>query len=61
MKWSGEWHPLAERYPMLTEDALRELADDIKANGQHDPCVMTPKGLGIDGRNRTSRCPIAGS
>lgn len=58
--WTGEWHPFADRFPMLGEDELRDLAESIKEAGQLHACVMTPEGLGLDGRNRVAACQIAG-
>jgi hypothetical protein len=57
--WSGEWHPLAERFPMLTEDELREMAASIAERGQYVPCRMSSDGLGLDGRNRVAACALA--
>jgi hypothetical protein len=52
-------HPAAEVFPMLSEDELSELADDIKANGLLQPIVI--KGdLLVDGRNRREACRRAG-
>lgn len=59
-EWTGTWHPLAERFPMLDEDELREMAASIKANGQFVSCVMGPDGVGRDGRNRVAACALAG-
>lgn len=58
--WTGQWHPFAERFPMLSEQELREMAESIKETGQLNPCVMNPDGLGLDGRNRIAACRIAG-
>lgn len=58
--WAGTWHPVAERFPMLTEEELRRLADSITETGQLHPCLMTPDGTGLDGRNRVAACKIAG-
>jgi len=58
--WNGGWHPLAEVWPLLAEDALRDLATSIVEHGQNEPCVMTPDGLGLDGRNRVTACALAG-
>jgi hypothetical protein len=57
--WNGEWHPLAERFPMLSEDDLRALAASISEHGQYVPCRMTVDGLGLDGRNRVAACALA--
>ena len=60
LTWVGKWHPVAERFPMLSEEELRRLADSITETGQIHPCLMTPDGLGLDGRNRVAACKIAG-
>lgn len=53
-------HPAAEAWPMFDETDLRRLADDIKANGQRHPIIVTSSGLILDGRNRYAACQIAG-
>lgn len=58
----------ADIFPMMAEDELRELAEDIRENGQKDPIVVgevvTSDGevveVLIDGRNRRSACKLAG-
>lgn len=35
-----EFHPLANIFPLLEGDELTALADDIKANGQHEPILL---------------------
>ena len=59
-EWTGKWHPFAERFPMLSEQELRDMAESIEETGQLNPCVMMPDGLGLDGRNRVAACRIAG-
>lgn len=59
-KWNGQWHPFAERFPMLSEQELRDMAASIAETGQLHPCVMNSEGLGLDGRNRVAACRIAG-
>lgn len=59
-EWNGKWHPFAERFPMLSEQELRDMAESIKETGQLHPCIMNPDGLGLDGRNRVAACRIAG-
>ena len=54
-----EVHPAADVWPMLADDKLRELADDIKANGQIHPIVIVDGKL-VDGRNRMVACEVAG-
>ena len=53
------WHPYAKLFPMLEEDKLQELAEDIAANGQHHPVIVDEKGLILDGRNRAAACALA--
>jgi len=52
-------HPAASLFPMMGEVALRELAEDIKANGQIEP-IWTYEGQILDGRNRYLACGMAG-
>jgi hypothetical protein len=58
-KWSGDWHSLAARFPMLDEDDLRGMAVSIAEHGQFVPCRMDAAGLGLDGRNRVAACALA--
>jgi hypothetical protein len=53
-------HPAADVFPMMDDEALAELAEDIKANGQQVPIVLDKDGVLIDGRNRLKACQIAG-
>jgi hypothetical protein len=53
-------HPVANLFPMMTDEELADLAADIKANGLIQPIVIDYKGLLIDGRNRAKACEIAG-
>lgn len=59
MKTSMPTHPAADLFPMLPASELQALADDIKANGQHEPAVVFD-GQVIDGRNRIAACALAG-
>src|SRR5690554_3108466 len=52
-------HPYADAWPMLDDDDLAELADDIKANGLRDPIVIYGNKI-LDGRNRAAACGRAG-
>jgi hypothetical protein len=52
-------HPAAELFPMMTGKELKELADDIKANGLVDP-LLTHEGKLLDGRNRLAACRLVG-
>jgi len=55
-----ETHPLAAIFPIMTDDELADLADDIKANGLIHPIIVDADGRLIDGRNRLRACEIAG-
>jgi len=59
MKTEYKDHPLAELFPIIQSHDLKELAADIKANGQQVPIILLehngePKIL--DGRNRMRAC-----
>jgi hypothetical protein len=56
---TGEVHPVANLFPMLPDDELQELADDIRANGLQHPIVLDKDGVLIDGRNRWAACQMA--
>ncbi|WP_158692709.1 ParB/RepB/Spo0J family partition protein [Streptomyces roseochromogenus] len=45
---------------MFSEDELHDLAESIKAEGQHEPIVLDADGVLLDGRNRLAACEIAG-
>jgi hypothetical protein len=55
-----ELHPACLASPPLKTEELRELADDIVANGLRDPVTLTPDGVLLDGRNRPSACGMVG-
>jgi ParB-like nuclease domain len=55
--------PAADVFPMMADDELQELADDIKANGLNQPIVTAEvdgKRVLVDGRNRRAACKLAG-
>jgi hypothetical protein len=52
-------HPAAALFPMMPDDQLRDLADDIKKNGQLEDIVVLD-GQVLDGRNRLAACDLAG-
>lgn len=53
-------HPFADKYPMLPESELAELAESIAANGLRQPIVVDREGRILDGRNRAKACEMAG-
>jgi hypothetical protein len=53
-------HPVAALFPMLPDDELDDLAEDIRANGLLHPIVLDADGVLIDGRNRLEACRRAG-
>ncbi len=53
-------HPHAEFYPLLDDDALQALAEDIRENGLLDPVTVTEDGVLLDGRNRLRACELVG-
>lgn len=59
-EFTGEVHPFADRFPMLTDEELSDLADDIRDNGQLHPILLSPEGVLLDGRNRLKACDLAG-
>lgn len=56
-------HPAADLFPLLPDDQLAELADDIRLRGLIEP-VVTIDVAGVtmilDGRNRARACILAG-
>jgi hypothetical protein len=52
-------HPAAKLLPMISQDALRELGEDIKAHGLLFPVVVF-EGQLLDGRNRLDAMELAG-
>jgi hypothetical protein len=59
-------HPAADLFPLMSEDELRELGDDIKKNGQRVQVIFFsvdgPKrpAVLIDGRNRLDAMELVG-
>ncbi len=53
-------HPYADKFPVLPESELAELAESIRANGLRSAVVLTPDGLILDGRNRHAACQQIG-
>ena len=52
-------HPACKIFPALPDQELRELAEDIAANGLQNPIVLY-QGQILDGRNRWDACQLAG-
>ena len=56
-------HPLADSFPMMSDGELKELAEDIRQNGQREPAVFVEiDGVQtlIDGRHRLEACAMIG-
>jgi NAD-dependent deacetylase len=55
--------PAADLFPMLPDDELQQLAEDIKAHGLREPIVVAVidgEEMLVAGRNRLAACKIAG-
>jgi ParB-like nuclease domain len=59
MKSEMKVHPAADVFPMMSEEELADLAQDIKTNGQMLPIIVDKDNLLIDGRNRLAACKLA--
>jgi ParB-like chromosome segregation protein Spo0J len=55
-----EVHPAAELFPLLEDDELQKLADDIREHGQIHPILIDAQRRIVDGRNRFLACEKAG-
>jgi len=54
------FHPAADCFPLLDQERLAALAEDIKANGLLHPIIVDDQGRILDGRNRYLACQMAG-
>ena len=59
-KWRDNVHPAADAFPMMLEDELAKLTEDIKANGMRFPITLDKDGGLLDGRNRLEALERAG-
>lgn len=59
-KYDYPVHPLADVFPMLPEEDLQGLAQDIAENGLRHPIVLIGDGVIVDGRNRLAACKLLG-
>lgn len=55
-----QFHPIAEIFPLMSEQELNALAADIKETQVLREPIITHEGKIIDGRNRFKACAIAG-
>ena len=54
-------HPMTDCWWLMSDEELRDLADDIKKNGQREPVVVSRDGARLlDGRDRCKACEILG-
>jgi len=53
-------HPFADAFPMMTDEEMDRLVEDIKQHGQIEPCVVNSQGVLLDGRNRRAACEQLG-
>lgn len=53
-------HPYADLFPLIPDNELHLLANDIKTNGLREPIWLHKDGRIIDGRNRYRACKRAG-
>jgi hypothetical protein len=56
---SLEPHPLCAMFPLMTDDELDELAEDIRRHGQREPGTILD-GKILDGRSRDLACERVG-
>lgn len=58
--FTGEIHPAAALFPMISDADLDQMAADIRERGLVHPLVLTTGGVLLDGRNRLEACARAG-
>ena len=52
-------HPIADIFPIMTEEETNDLANDVLLHGQREPIWMY-EGKILDGRNRHNACLLKG-
>jgi hypothetical protein len=55
-----QFHEIVNDYPLMNQDDLAALADDIVKHGLRDPNIILLDGKILDGRNRYLACQICG-
>jgi ParB-like nuclease domain len=53
-------HPVTSSFPMMKEEEMQGLVEDIKKHGLVQPIVLDSEGAVVDGRCRLLACEIAG-
>jgi hypothetical protein len=53
-------HPAANLFPLMSNEELKDISDDIKKNGLQEQVVLTKQGELLEGRNRLDAMELAG-
>lgn len=59
VEFTGEVHPLADLFPILSDEDMEALAESIRSTGLQQPLVLDQEGRLLDGRNRLAACKLA--
>jgi hypothetical protein len=54
-----KFHPLADLFPMMSDEEINALGEDMLENSQHEPIALF-EGMILDGRNRYRACLLKG-